>query len=297
MFAWCLAMLWARTSKVGRVAITHIFETPPPGAAADWTMPQDWEAFTADQHAIWDRLFAQQSAALVGYASRAFLDGLDILRLSKPGIPDLRELNPRLMAATGWEVVAVPGAIPNDAFFQHLAHRRFPAANFLRSADSLDYSEEPDLFHDLFGHLPMLTNPVFAEFMHAYGQAGLRAESLGAADFLGHLYLYTVEFGLVAEDGGLRGYGAGLLSSYSETVHALTAPGVRRLRFDLPRVMRTDYLFDEFQRVYFVVDSFDHLLKVTEETCFADVYRQLRDMPALKPDDSCPGDVPFVVAS
>lgn len=259
-------------------------------------MPQNWDAFTADQHETWDKLFAQQSSALVGYACKAFLQGLDILRLSKPGIPDLRELNQRLVAATGWEVVAVPGAIPNDAFFHHLSNRRFPAANFLRSADSLDYSEEPDLFHDLFGHLPMLTNPVFAEFMHAYGQAGLRAENLGAADFLGHLYLYTVEFGLVAEDGGLRGYGAGLLSSYSETLHALGSPGVRRLRFDLPRVMRTEYLFDEFQRVYFVVDSFDHLLKVTEETCFADVYRQLRDVPALKPDDSCPGDVPFVVA-
>lgn len=258
-------------------------------------MPQDWGSFTAEQHEIWDKLFAQQSSALVGYACKAFLQGLDVLRLSKPGIPDFRELNPRLQAATGWEVVAVPGAIPNDAFFHHLANRRFPAANFLRSADSLDYSEEPDLFHDLFGHLPMLTNPVFAEFMHAYGEAGLRAESLGAADFLGRLYLYTVEFGLVAEDGGLRGYGAGLLSSYSETLHALTSPDARRLRFDLPRVMRTEYLFDEFQRVYFVVDSFDHLLKVTEETCFADVYRQLRGVPSLKPDDACATDVPFVL--
>lgn len=260
-------------------------------------MPQDWEAFTAEQHETWDRLFAHQSSALVGYACDAFLAGLDVLRLSKPGIPDFRELNQRLRAATGWEVVAVPGAIPNDAFFHHLANRRFPAANFLRSADSLEYSEEPDLFHDLFGHLPMLTNPVFAEFMLAYGQAGLRAEKLGAAEFLGHLYLYTVEFGLVAENGGLRGYGAGLLSSYAETVHALRSPDARRLRFDLPRIMRTEYLFDEFQKVYFVVDGFDHLLKVTEETNFADVYRQLQDLPPLKPDDSCPTDVPFVGAA
>ena len=272
------------------MAITHVYDTPPQGAAADWTMPQKWDAFTADQHKTWDELVAQQSQALVGYACDAFLSGLDFLRLSKPGIPEFGELNERLRAATGWEVVAVPGAIPNDAFFHHLSQRRFPAANFLRAADSLDYSQEPDLFHDLFGHLPMLTNPVFAEFMLAYGRAGLRAEGLGAADFLGRLYLYTVEFGLVAENGGLRGYGAGLLSSYSETRHALTSPETRRLCFDIPRIMRTEYLFDEFQRVYFVVDSFDHLLRATEETNFSDIYRQLGGVPSLKPDERCPGD-------
>ena len=275
------------------MAISHVFERPPPGAAPDWTMPQRWEAFSAQEHETWDRLVARQSQALVGYASETFLAGLDILRLSKPGIPDFRELNQRLKQATGWEVVAVPGAIPNDAFFHHLSERRFPAANFLRSADSLDYSEEPDMFHDLFGHLPMLTDPVFAEFMVAYGQAGRRAETLGAAEFLGRLYLYTVEFGLVAEKDGLRGFGAGLLSSYSETVRALTSPDARRLRFDLPRVMRTHYLFDEFQRVYFVIDSFEHLLKVTEETEFAPLYRRLQDEPALEPGEACPGDTPF----
>jgi phenylalanine-4-hydroxylase len=277
------------------MAITHVFDTPPPGAQPDWTMPQNWEAFTAEQHSTWDRLVARQAQALPGYASGAFLAGLDILRLSKPGIPDFRELNGRLTAATGWQVVAVPGAIPNDAFFHHLAERRFPAANFLRGPDSLDYSEEPDLFHDLFGHLPMLTNPTFADFMHAYGQAGLRAESLGAAELLGNLYLYTVEFGLVAENGGLRGYGAGLLSSYSETIHALTSSSARRLRFDLRRVMRTNYLFDEFQRVYFVVDSFDHLLTTMEEANLAEIYQELQDAPRLAPDAVCPSDVAFVL--
>jgi phenylalanine-4-hydroxylase len=273
------------------MASRHVYEAPPAGVAADWTMPQDWHGYTDAEHATWDRLVGRQSRALDGLACGAFLAGLDILRLAKPGIPDLAELNPRLESATGWRIVAVPGAIPNDAFFQHLSERRFPAANFLRSADSLDYSEEPDMFHDLFGHLPMLTDPVFADFMVAYGKAGLRAQTMDAADFLGRLYLHTVEFGLVKESGGLRGFGAGLLSSYAETVHALTAPGVRRIAFDLARVMRTEYLFDEFQRAYFVIESFDHLLKVTAETDFAPLYERLRHEALLAPGVDCAGDV------
>jgi phenylalanine-4-hydroxylase len=273
------------------MAVTHVYETPPEGTASDWTMPQKWEEFRPDEHALWDRLVARQAQGLDGLACDAFLAGLAMLHLSDAGIPDYAELNPRLRAATGWEVVAVPGVIPNDAFFRHLSERRFPAANFLRSAASMDYSEEPDMFHDLFGHLPMLADPVFADFMVAYGKAGLRADALGAADFLGRLYLYTVEFGLVKEHGKLRAFGAGLLSSYSETVHALTAPGVRRISLDLPRVMLTNYLFDEFQRTYFVIDSFEELLKVTAETDFLPIYNKLQDMQALAPDISCPTDI------
>ena len=273
------------------MAVSHVYEAPPAGVAADWTMPQRWDRFTDAEHATWDRLVAQQTQALEGYACNAFLSGLDILRLSRRGIPDLAELNTRLEAATGWRIVAVPGVIPNDAFFQHLAERRFPAANFLRAAESLDYSEEPDMFHDLFGHLPMLTDPVFADFMMAYGKAGLRAETLGATDYLGRLYLHTVEFGIVREQGGLRGFGAGMLSSYSETVHALTSPAARRLKFDLPRVMRTDYLFDKFQPTYFVIDSFEHLLEVTSETDFQPIYNRLQHLPLLAPDATCDEDV------
>jgi len=265
------------------MAASHVYATPPEGAAPDWTMAQNWQLFTADEHQTWDRLIARQSGALEGLACRAFLAGMDILRLSKPGIPDFAELNPRLQAATGWSIVAVPGAIPNEPCFHHLAARRFPVANFLRPASSIDYSEEPDMFHDLFGHLPMLTDPVFADFMVAYGKAGLRAEKLGAADLLGRLYLHTVEFGLVQEREGLRGFGAGLLSSYAETTHALRSPQARRIAFDLARVMRTEYLFDEFQRAYFVIPSFEHLLKVTAETDFAPLYEQLRHLPPLAP--------------
>lgn len=276
------------------MAATHVFEAPPAGVAADWTMPQNWSQFSADDHRTWDQLVARQSQALGGFASQAFLDGLDILHLAGPGIPDLADLNPRLKATTGWEIVPVPGVIPNEPFFRHLAERRFPAANFLRGADSLDYSEEPDMFHDLFGHLPMLTNPVFADFLVAYGKAGLRAETLGAADYLGRLYLHTVEFGLVREAGGIRAYGAGLLSSIAETVHAVTSPDARRLSFDLARVMRSDYLFDEFQPTYFVIESFEHLLKETDETDFTPIYARLKALPLLAPGETAEGDIPFI---
>lgn len=279
------------------MAVKHVYDTPPEGVAADWTMPQNWSQFSEAEHATWDRLFAQQSQAVDTLACRSFIAGLDILRLTKRGIPDLRELNPCLEARTGFTIVAVPGVIPNDAFFRHLAERRFPAANFLRSAESLDYSEEPDMFHDLFGHLPMLTDPVFADFMVAYGKAGLRAEGLGAVEYLGRLYLHTVEFGLIHEEGELRGFGAGMLSSYAETVRAVTGPNVRRLRFDLPRIMRTDYLFDRFQKTYFVIDSFEHLLRTAERSDFAPIYEHLRSQPLLGPDEDWGGDKPFISKS
>lgn len=280
-------------SREKRVAATHIFDKPPPGVAADWTMPQNWAAFTPVQHDTWQRLFAQQSAALDGYACAAFLAGLDLLHLTQPGIPDFAELNARLKPLTGWEVVAVPGWIPNEPFFTHLANKRFPAANFIRAPEHIGYSEEPDMFHDLFGHVPMLADPAFSDFLVAYGEAGLRAEKLGAADFLGRLWLYTVEFGLVVEDGELRAFGGGLLSSFAETVAALTAPEPRRIRLDIERVMRTKYHFDEFQRIYFVVDSFEALLRATEEADFASIYARITDLPPLEPEDGHPGDLPY----
>lgn len=264
---------------------SHIYSAPPTGSAPDWTLPQNWEAFSTEEHAIWDRLITQQSEALEQFASRSFLRGLDILKMSKPGIPDYRELNSRLKAQTGWEVVAVPGWIPNEPFFTHLVNRRFPVANFLRSADSLAYSEEPDMFHDLFGHVPTLTDPAFSDFLIAYGEAGLRAERLGAADYLGRLWLYTVEFGLVVEDGNLRAYGGGLLSSFGETVAAVSSGNVYRVWLDIQRAMRTNYNFDEFQRIYFVVESFEKLLNLTEATDFAGVYRTIADIASLQPGE------------
>lgn len=275
------------------MAASHIFDTPPDGVASDWTMPQNWGAFTPEQHATWRILFDQQAAALEGYACRSFIEGLDILRRLQPGVPDFAELNAVLKPATGWEVVAVPGWIPNQAFFEHLANKRFPAANFVRPPEQIGYSEEPDMFHDVFGHVPMLTNPAFSDFLVAYGQAGLRAEKLGASDFLGRLWLYTTEFGLVLEDGELRAFGGGLLSSYAETVRALTSAEPRRIWLDIERVMRTKYHFDTFQRIYFVVEGFEALLRATEETDFAHIYATIAGAPPLEPEDAFPGDAAY----
>ena len=275
------------------MAATHIFDAPPEGVAADWTMPQNWQTFTADQHGLWRTLFDRQSVAVEGYACRSFLDGLDILRRLPAGVPDFSYLNALLKPASGWEVVAVPGWIPNQPFFEHLANKRFPAANFVRPPEQIAYSEEPDMFHDIFGHIPMLVDPAFSDFLVAYGEAGLRAEALGASDFLGRLWLYTVEFGLVVEDGELRAFGGGLLSSFAETVSALTSTGPQRIWLDVARVMRTKYHFDQFQQTYFVVEGFDELLRATEETDFAGVYRKIADSPALEPGDAWHGDVAY----
>jgi phenylalanine-4-hydroxylase len=192
---------------------THVLTRPPEGAAADWTIPQNWSAYTPEEHATWDRLFARQAKLLPGRASAAYLRGLEALRLSESGIPDFEELSERLMRLTGWQVVAVPGLVPDDVFFDHMANRRFVAGNFIRRPDQLDYIQEPDVFHDVFGHVPMLADPVFADYLAAYGRGGMRALELGALKQLGRLYWYTVEFGLVEEAEGLRIYGAGIVSS------------------------------------------------------------------------------------
>lgn len=269
---------------------SHVHATPPPGAAPDWTIPQNWDAFTADEHAMWDRLFARQSAMLPGRASEAFLRGIDVLRLEKPGIPDYRELNARLTAATGWQVVAVPGLVPDEVFFDHLANRRFPAGNFIRTPDQLDYLQEPDVFHDVFGHVPMLADPVFADYMVAYGEGGLRSLKFDALKQLARLYWYTVEFGLIREADGLRIYGAGIVSSYAESVFALDSDSPNRIGFDLARVMRTDYRIDDFQQNYFVIDSLDQLLDTTVNTDFAPLYAANAALPSIAIADFLPGD-------
>jgi phenylalanine-4-hydroxylase len=269
---------------------THVLDSPPAGASADWTIPQDWQAYTAEEHATWDLLFARQAKLLPGRASDAYLRGLDVLKLSKPGIPDFEELSERLMKLTGWQVVAVPGLVPDEVFFDHMANRRFVAGNFIRRPDQLDYLQEPDVFHDVFGHVPMLADPVFADYLVAYGQGGQRALGLDALKYLGRLYWYTVEFGLVAEPEGLRIYGAGIVSSFSESRFALDDPSPNRIGFDIERVMRTEYRIDDFQQNYFVISSFDELLRVTVKTDFAPLYERLkaeRDIPVaeLLPED------------
>ncbi|MBB4153748.1 phenylalanine-4-hydroxylase [Sphingomonas jinjuensis] len=269
---------------------THVLDSPPPGAAADWTIPQHWDRYTPEEHATWDTLFARQAKLLPGRASDAYLRGLDVLKLSKPGIPDFEELSDRLMGLTGWQVVAVPGLVPDEVFFDHMANRRFVAGNFIRRPDQLDYLQEPDVFHDVFGHVPMLSDPVFADYLEAYGKGGQRAMQHDALKYLGRLYWYTVEFGLIQEPEGLRIYGAGIVSSSAESRFALDDPSPNRLGFDLARVMRTEYRIDDFQQNYFVIPSFDELLRATVETDFAPLYEELKRQPDIPVAKIEPGD-------
>ncbi len=265
-------------------------DRPPEGAGADWTIDQHWDRYTPEEHATWDTLFARQATLLPGRASNAWLKGLDVLKLDKPGIPDFRALNDRLMALTGWQVVAVPGLVPDDVFFDHMANRRFVAGNFIRRPDQLDYLQEPDIFHDVFGHVPMLADPVFADYLAAYGRGGQRALGMDALKYLGRLYWYTVEFGLIAEPEGLRIYGSGIVSSFSESRFALDDPSPNRIVLDLARVMRTEYRIDDFQQNYFVIPSFDELLRLTVETNFAPLYEALKQLPDIPVAEIVEGD-------
>jgi phenylalanine-4-hydroxylase len=236
---------------------------PPPGAAADWTIDQGWENYSQAEHDVWITLYERQAALLPGRACDEFLRGLDALDLHRSGIPDFRRINDELQRLTGWSVVAVPGLVPDDVFFDHLANRRFPAGQFIRRPDQLDYLQEPDIFHDVFGHVPMLTDPVFANYMQAYGRGGQRALGLGRLANLARLYWYTVEFGLMETPQGLRIYGAGIVSSRTESIFALDDPSPNRIGFELERVMRTPYRIDDFQQVYFVIPSIQTLQAVT----------------------------------
>lgn len=272
--------------------MTHVLEAPPPEAAADWTVPQHWERFTAEEHARWRLLFDRQMRLLPGRAAPEFLDGVAKLDLAQ-GVPDFRRLSDRLGKLTGWEVVAVPGLVPDEVFFRHLANRRFVAGNFLRAPSQMDYLEEPDVFHDVFGHVPLLAHPVFADYMQAYGEGGLRSMGFGSLHKLARLYWYTVEFGLVETAEGLRIYGAGIVSSGGESRFALESPSPHRLGFDLVRVMRTRYRIDAFQQTYFVIPSFEALLRETLETDFAPLYARLDALSDLAITDILPGDRVF----
>jgi phenylalanine-4-hydroxylase len=236
---------------------------PPLGAQPDWTVDQGWTDYTAAEHQVWDQLYDRQARLLAGRACDAFLGGLEALDLHRGGIPEFARINEELKRLTGWTVVAVPGLVPDAVFFEHLANRRFPAGRFIRRPDQLDYLQEPDIFHDVFGHVPMLTDPVFADYMQAYGEGGRRALGLGRLHNLARLYWYTVEFGLLETAAGLRIYGAGIVSSHSETLFALEDPSPNRLGFDLVRLLRTPYRIDDFQQTYFVIPSLQALLDAT----------------------------------
>ena len=270
----------------------HVFEAPPEGAAADWTIPQNWAAYTDIEHETWNTLYARQMKILPGRACEAYMRGLDALDLNMGGIPDFEVMNPKLQALTGWTVVCVPGLVPDDVFFDHLANRRFVSGQFIRKPDQLDYLQEPDIFHDVFGHVPMLTDPDFAAYMEAYGKGGQRAQSLGMLKNLARLYWYTVEFGLMKEADGLRIYGAGIVSSATESVFSLEDASPNRLGFDLERVMKTLYRIDDFQQVYFVIDSIEKLKEVTLQD-FGPIYERLQGAEDLLIEAILPSDQVF----
>lgn len=253
-------------------------------ARADWTIDQGWAQYTAEEHAVWRTLFERQSRLLPGRACDAFVQGMRDLPIGPAQIPDFEQLSDVLMQRTGWQVVAVPGLVPDEVFFEHLANRRFPAGHFIRKPHELDYLEEPDVFHDVFGHVPMLMNPAIADYIQAYGQGGLRAQKLGVLDKLARVYWYTVEFGLVQQADGLRIYGAGIASSYTETVFALDDPSPNRIAFNLERVMRTRYRIDDFQESYFVIDSLDQLLELARID-FAPLYARTQGQSEHAPGD------------
>ena len=270
----------------------HVFETPPEGAAADWTIPQNWDAYTEVEHQTWDTLYARQMKILPERAADAFMKGLDALDLNTGGIPDFEVMNPKLQALTGWTVVCVPGLVPDEVFFDHLANRRFVSGQFIRKPDQLDYLQEPDIFHDVFGHVPMLTDPAFAAYMEAYGKGGQRAASLGMLPNLARLYWYTVEFGLMKQGDDLRIYGAGIVSSATESVFSLEDASPNRIGFDLERVMKTLYRIDDFQQVYFVIDSIEELKAVTLKD-FGPLYERLKGAEDLPIETVLPSDQVF----
>lgn len=249
---------------------------------ADWTIDQGWHRYTPAEHAVWKTLFERQSKLLPGRACDEFVLGMKNLPIGPDQIPDFGRLSEVLMRKTGWQVVAVPGLVPDEVFFDHLANRRFPAGQFIRKPHELDYLEEPDVFHDVFGHVPMLMNPVIADYIQAYGRGGLRAQQLGVLDKLARVYWYTVEFGLVQQKDGVRIYGAGIASSYTESVFALDNASPNRIGFDLERVMRTRYRIDDFQESYFVIDGLQQLLELGQID-FAPLYERIAGQPEHEP--------------
>jgi phenylalanine-4-hydroxylase len=274
---------------------TRVSNAPKPGLRGDYAdigpdyaTEQRWDAYSADAHALWRRLYARQMKLVPRYACDAYLRSLGALDVAQ-GIPRFDDVSKALHAATGWRLVAVPGLIPDLVFFEHLANRRFPMTCWLRRPEEFDYIVEPDVFHDFFGHVPLLFDPVYADYMQAYGQGGVKAARLDALTFLARLYWYTVEFGLVRTPQGLRVYGAGILSSGGEIVYAIENPQPRRIVFDLERLLRTEYRIDRFQDTYFVIGDFAQLIADTAPD-FTALYERVRTLPAFAPDAAAPRD-------
>ncbi len=240
----------------------------------DYTVDQEWERYPEAGHELWRRLYRRQSSLVANRACDEFIGALDALDFSA-GIPRFDRVNEKLAKATSFQLVAVPGLVPDLVFFDHLANRRFPVSVWLRSPEEFDYIVEPDIFHDFYGHVPLLFNPVFANYMQAYGRGGIKAHAQGAIEMLSRLYWYTVEFGLIDTPKGLRTYGAGILSSGGEISYSLDSADPNRIGFDLLRIMQTRYKIDTFQETYFVIRDFEQLFEATAPD-FTPYYEELR---------------------
>ena len=253
---------------------------------------QPWASYTATDHEVWATLFRRQREILIGRASDEFLRTQAAMGMSPQQIPKFDDLNQRLRAATGWELVGVEGLLPELTFFDHLANRRFPVTWWIRKPEQLDYLAEPDLFHDLFGHVPLLMNPVFADYMQAYGRGGVKAHGIGpeALVNLTRLYWYTVEFGLIKQADGLRIYGSGIVSSKGESIYCLDSDAPNRIGFDLERIMRTRYRIDTYQKTYFVIDSYEQLMEATTPD-FRPIYEKLTQLESYPAGAVLPTDV------
>ncbi|TGY89643.1 phenylalanine 4-monooxygenase [Marinicauda algicola] len=258
--------------------------------AEDHTIDQCWDRYTEEEHQVWTTLYERQMKVLKGRAAPEHFKGLELLNLNDGGIPNFDRINEKLYKLTGWQVVAVHGLIPNDVFFDHLANRRFVAGRFIRDADKLDYLPEPDIFHDVFGHVPLLTLPTFADYMQAYGEGGYKAIKHDTIENLTRLYWYTVEFGLINTPEGRRIYGAGIVSSQSESRFCLEGRSPNRIHFDLERIMRTDYRYDDFQQTYFVIDSYEELMESTANVDFTPIYERIKNLPDIPAHKVLPTD-------
>src|SRR5450830_1322681 len=259
-------------------------------ADKNYVVAQNWAAYTPAQHALWRRLYERQAKLIPGRACEVFLDSIQALDVSQ-GIPQFDRTSEALRKATGWQLVAVPGLVPDHTFFEHLANRRFPVTVWLREEREFDYIVEPDVFHDFFGHVPLLFNPVFADHLQEYGKGGLKALKLDGLASLARLYWYTIEFGLIQSPEGLRVYGAGILSSGGEIEYCLT-PGTtsRHIHLDIERCLNTLYKIDSYQETYFVINNFQELFDGTAPD-FKPYYDKLKLGEAFPANSLLPGEV------
>lgn len=217
--------------------------------------------YTDEENAIWHELFTRQIKIIEGRACDEYIHGLELLNLTSDKIPQCPDVSAALTKATGWSVAPVAALISFDKFFALLANRQFPAATFIRSREELDYLQEPDIFHEIFGHCPLLTDPVYADFMHQYGKLGLNANNKDRA-MLMRLYWFTVEFGLINTPKGIRAYGGGILSSKSETIYSIESDTPQRKTFDALDALRTPYRIDIMQPIYFTLNNFKTLYEL-----------------------------------